>query len=163
MQAIASESRSATRKGGRFRNLVVAGEVAAAVLLLCGAGLLLRTLLVLGNYDPGYRADGDSVLTLDFSLPPPKAELAIPRSQSLMRFYDDTTRRSVHSLACRRSDGQPHCRMATASSRRSDSRSSAIRRSRGTTVRSLISKRRRPGYFTTLDLPIVTGRSFHRA
>ena len=60
--------------------------------LLCGAGLLLRTLLVLGNYDPGYRADGDSVLTLDFSLPPPKPGTRYPTFQSLMQFYDDTTR-----------------------------------------------------------------------
>ena len=68
VQTIASDSRSATRGGGRVRNLLAAGQVAAAVLLLCGAGLLLRTLLVLGSFDSGYRADGDSVLTLDFSV-----------------------------------------------------------------------------------------------
>src|SRR5687767_9635828 len=45
---LASESRSSTGSG-RFRSVVVSGEVAAAVLLLCGAGLLLRTLLVLVN------------------------------------------------------------------------------------------------------------------
>ena len=72
LQAISSESRSSTRRGGRFRNVLVAAEVAAAVVLLCGAGLLLRTMLALGSFDPGYRADGDSVLTLDFSLPAPR-------------------------------------------------------------------------------------------
>jgi putative ABC transport system permease protein len=71
---------------------VVAGEVAAAVLLLCGAGLLLRTLLAVGDYDPGYRAEGDSVLTLDFSLPPPKPETRYPTFQSLLQFYDDASR-----------------------------------------------------------------------
>ena len=51
-----SESRSATSAGGRIRSLLVAGEVAAAVLLLCGAGLLLQTLLTLVGGDPGYRS-----------------------------------------------------------------------------------------------------------
>ena len=82
VQAISSDSRSATRRGGRFRSVLVAGEVAAAVLLLCGAGLLLRTLLVLGSFDTGYRADGDSVLTLDFSLPTGRARALAIRTAS---------------------------------------------------------------------------------
>src|SRR5206468_7958648 len=46
VQALGSESRTTTR-GGSVRHVLVAGEVAAAVLLLCGAGLLLRTLFFL--------------------------------------------------------------------------------------------------------------------
>ena len=92
LQAISSESRSSTRRGGRFRNVLVAAEVAAAVVLLCGAGLLLRTMLALGNFDPGYRADGDSVLTLDFSLPAPRPGTRYPDIQALTQFYDQATR-----------------------------------------------------------------------
>ncbi len=44
-------------------------EVAAAVLLLCGAGLLVRTLHSLTTVDPGHRAQG--VLTLRVTLPRP--------------------------------------------------------------------------------------------
>src|SRR6185295_8102923 len=44
---MASESRSSTSTSRRFGSLLVAGEVATAVVLLCGAGLLLQTLLKL--------------------------------------------------------------------------------------------------------------------
>src|SRR5688572_13106299 len=51
---MASESRSATSTGGRLRSLLVSGEVAVAVVLLCGAGLLLQTLLTLVGGNTGY-------------------------------------------------------------------------------------------------------------
>src|SRR6185436_19431763 len=84
------ESRTTTR-GRRFRSVLVSGEVAAAVLLLCGAGLFLRTLLVLVGVDPGYRVDASRVLTLDFSLDAgPNQRFATP--ESLMQFYDSVAR-----------------------------------------------------------------------
>ena len=46
----------------RSAALLVVGEVATAVVLLFGAGLLLRTLLAVKNVDRGYRAE--SVLTM---------------------------------------------------------------------------------------------------
>jgi hypothetical protein len=53
VQALTSEGRATTRGGGRFRSTLVVGEIAAAVLLLCGAGLLLRTLVAIGSVDGG--------------------------------------------------------------------------------------------------------------
>jgi len=50
------ESRTATGGTSRLRRGLAIAEVAAAVLLLCGAGLLLRTLLTLQDVDPGHRA-----------------------------------------------------------------------------------------------------------
>ena len=160
VQTIASESRSATRKGGRFRSLVVAGEVAAAVLLLCGAGLLLRTLLALGDHDPGYRAHGDSVLTLDFSLPPPKEGTRYPTFQSLMPFYDDTARQVSAipgvgkigwTTALPYGDSElPPQRFAIVGD------PPVARDNRPFTDVQAAS----PGYFAALDLPIVAGRSF---
>lgn len=99
-QAIASDSRSTTRGGGRFRSVVVAGEVAAAVLLLCGAGLLVRTMLVLGSFDPGYRADDNSVLTLDFSV----GGARYGKAESLLQFHD-AVERDVRALPGVRSAG----------------------------------------------------------
>ena len=61
-QAMGSDSRTATGGGGRLRSLLVAGEVATAVLLLFGAGLLLRTLVAVESFDRGYRAE--SVLSM---------------------------------------------------------------------------------------------------
>ena len=160
VQAIGSESRSSTRKGGRFRNLVVAGEVAAAVLLLCGAGLLLRTLLALGQYDPGYRADGDSVLTLDFSLPTPGPGTSYPTGQSLLQFYNNAGR-GVSALPGVQKIGW------TTSLPYGESEIGPLRfEIVGDPPvppgdRPLADfQASDPGYFTTLDLPVISGRSF---
>jgi putative ABC transport system permease protein len=59
--------RGSTRRAGGLRAALVIGEVAAAVLLLSGAGLLVRTLIALNGIDPGYRAV--RVLTLAVGLP----------------------------------------------------------------------------------------------
>jgi putative ABC transport system permease protein len=56
IQAMTAEGRTTTGSGSRFRRLLATSQVAVAVLLLCGAGLLLRTLLVLENVDPGTRS-----------------------------------------------------------------------------------------------------------
>ena len=89
-RTLGSESRSSTAMG-RFRRIVVSGEVAAAVLLLCGAGLFLRTLLVLVNTDTGYRVEASRVLTLDFSLNS-GPNTPRPTPESLLQFYDTVAR-----------------------------------------------------------------------
>jgi len=61
VSVMSSDSRSVTATGRRLRSLLVAGEVAAAVLLLSGAGLLLKTVLTLVGHDTGYRSTSDSV------------------------------------------------------------------------------------------------------
>jgi putative ABC transport system permease protein len=90
VRTLASESRTTTG-GRRFRSVLVSGEVAAAVLLLCGAGLFLRTLLALVNVDPGYRVDASRVMTLDFSLDygPNQPYKTL---ESLLQFYDSVAR-----------------------------------------------------------------------
>jgi putative ABC transport system permease protein len=59
--------RGATRGISALRAALVVGEVAVAVLLLSGAGLLVRTLLAMNQVDPGFRAD--HVLTGSIGLP----------------------------------------------------------------------------------------------
>jgi putative ABC transport system permease protein len=161
MQAISSDSRSATRRSGRFRNLLVAGEVAAAVLLLCGAGLLLRTLLVFGSFDPGYRADGDSVLTLDFTLPAPGEGGRYPTLQSMMRFYDDATR-EVSALPGVRSigwtTGLPYGTTSEIGRLGFEIVGDPPLPAANRPVADF--QAASPGYFSTLDLPIVAGRVF---
>jgi putative ABC transport system permease protein len=84
VQALTSATRTSTGHGGRFRHTLVVTEVATAVLLLCGGGLLLRTLLTIENLDPGYQADAASVLTMNMTLPGSR----YPTPESLVRFFD---------------------------------------------------------------------------
>ena len=64
---LSSGGRASTGAAGRLRSALAIAEVAGAVLLLAGAGLLIRTLASMTAADPGYRAD--SVLTMSVSLP----------------------------------------------------------------------------------------------
>jgi putative ABC transport system permease protein len=82
-EAFASNSRSVTGGGGRLRGLLVVGEVATAVLLLFGAGLLLRTLMAVDGFDRGYRAESVLSLLLD------PLGSKYPTPESLQQFFDE--------------------------------------------------------------------------
>jgi putative ABC transport system permease protein len=75
-----SGGRTATG-GDRVRALLAAGEVAVAMLLVAGAGLLLRTFESLSHVDPGFQPD--HVLTMYVSL----ANSRYPKPENAMRFY----------------------------------------------------------------------------
>jgi putative ABC transport system permease protein len=81
-EVLGSDSRTMTRTGGRLRGLLVTGEVAMAVLLLFGAGLLLRSLVAVDAFDRGYRAE--SVLSM---LVDPLGS-KYPTPDSLQQFFD---------------------------------------------------------------------------
>ena len=51
----------------RGRSLLIVAEVALSVVLLVGAGLLVRSFLAMQRVDPGY--DGSDVLTFELSMP----------------------------------------------------------------------------------------------
>jgi predicted permease len=60
--------RGASSTHGRAQSLLVAVEMAMAVVLLIGAGLMIRSLSALWNVDPGFRPD--NVLSFGLSLSP---------------------------------------------------------------------------------------------
>ena len=66
----------------RFRNLLVVSEVALAVVLLVGAGLMLRSLQRVLSQDPGF--DTTNLLTLGLALPE-KAYPKAPEQQAYLR------------------------------------------------------------------------------
>jgi putative ABC transport system permease protein len=78
--------RGSTRKAGGLRAVLVIAEVAAAVLLLSGAGLLVRTLLAMNRIDAGFRAD--RVLTMQVGLP----LRGYTKVEELLTFYQGAER-----------------------------------------------------------------------
>ena len=82
-QAIGDRSQI-TRGGGRLRAGLVVAEVAVAVVVLCVAGLLVRTLLVVDGFEPGYRADPATVLTARVDVPSLTAGSRYPTAESLV-------------------------------------------------------------------------------
>ena len=71
----------------RWRQALVAAEIALAVVLVAGAGLMVRTVRNLLTLDPGFRADG--VLTMRISTP----AVWYPDSIRVVAFWDDVQRR----------------------------------------------------------------------
>jgi putative ABC transport system permease protein len=84
-----SEGRSASGSRGRIRaqQALVAAEIAMSMLLLAGAGLLLRSYLRLERVDPGFRAAG--VLSLQLTAPPSK----YPKPEQIAAFFQQVTSR----------------------------------------------------------------------
>ena len=153
-RTINADSRTTTGRGGRLRGLLVAGEVATAVLLLLGAGLLLRTLIAVDTVDRGHRAE--QVLTM--MVDPLGAKYPTP--QALLQFFDGIDQ-EIATL--------PNVRGAAWASTLPMGDSvlgdvsfevvgapPATDSQRPTGDYAAVS----PSYFPTLDLPIVAGRGF---
>lgn len=62
------EGKRSAPSRSRLQSALVAVEMALALVLLVGAGLMVRSLAALWNVDPGFRAE--NVLTFGLSLPP---------------------------------------------------------------------------------------------
>ena len=151
---MAADTRTGTRRGGRLRALLVGAEIATAVVLLCGAGLLLRTLLVIDNVDSGYRAK--EVLTL---LVDPVGS-RYPTPQAMQQFYDDIEH-EIRAL--------PGIRDVAWSTTVPLGDSYAGRWTFEVVGDAPVDAAQRPttnieiasdSYFSTIDLPIVAGRGF---
>lgn len=80
-------SRGSSAGHRRLRNLLVASEVAPALVLLAGAGLMLRTIRSLGGVDPGF--DPDHVLTFSVGLSPANAS----SSDRILQTFEQTVAR----------------------------------------------------------------------
>jgi putative ABC transport system permease protein len=156
-EVIGSGGRTVTGGGGRLRGLLVTGEVATAVLLLFGAGLLLRTLMAVDGYDRGYRAESVLSLLLD------PLGSKYPTPESLQQFYDEVETEIAAApgvAAIAYSSTLPLDFFDDAGLSYEivgDPPSSDAERPR--TEAQAVSA----SYFSTLDLPVVAGRAFDRS
>jgi len=156
-QAMAGATRATTAHGGRMRALFVVGEVAAAVLLLVGAGLLLRTLLAVDNVPRGYGADSALTVFVD------PLGGRYPTKESLIQFFS-SIERAVSSDANVRSIAWASTLPLGESTFGATSfevvgDTPVEENRRPTTDYQIVS----PTYFGTLELPVVQGRAFTEA
>jgi predicted permease len=77
---------SETRRTGRLRGLLVAGQIALCVSLLAGAGLLTRSLWAMTTAPLGF--DADRVLTATVQMPPRDYPTPAARVRFLQQFAD---------------------------------------------------------------------------
>src|SRR5262249_49143091 len=73
--------------GGRLHGALIVAEVALALLLMIGAGLLLRSFQQVMSVDPGY--DAENVLTMRLRLPDAKYDTP----EKMTAFYGEAIRR----------------------------------------------------------------------
>ena len=153
-EVLGSDSRTMTGGGGRLRGLLVIGEVATAVLLLFGAGLLLRTLIAVEAYDRGYRAERVLSMLVD------PLGSKYPTPESLQQFYDQVEAEiaavpGVASVGW--ADSLPLDFFDSGGLSFEIVGDPSVEESqRPATEYQVVS----PSYFSTLDLPIVAGRAF---
>ena len=160
-EAVSSEGRF-TRRGGWLRSGLVSVQVAAAVLVLCGAGLLLRTLITLQNMDSGFRARDVLTGMINLPVPVPGAQSRYPSADAVLRFYE-AVEREVRAIPGVRQVGWGSVPPLDGGF---FGQSFAIvgdppkpMASRDGVSYHMVS----PTYFDTLDIPIVGGRGFTAA
>jgi putative ABC transport system permease protein len=76
-----------SRRAGRFGAGLVVAELALTIVLLCGAGLMLRSFIGLYAIDPGFDTDG--LTRMRMQLPPSK----YPTDEARRRFFEQLTAR----------------------------------------------------------------------
>jgi putative ABC transport system permease protein len=94
----AEESRGATagRQRGRMRSVLVVSEVALAVMLVIGAGLLIKSFWRLSRVDAGFEAKG--VVKAEYQLPASRYQPPAdtwPNLRAVHRFNDELVRRAA--------------------------------------------------------------------
>ena len=130
------------------RRLIVAAEVAASLILVCGAVLMLKSLLNLQRVDTGVRIDNVITMSADLSL------ATYPNADAASRFIETAGER------LRAVPGVERAAIST------DVPLLGVRQADGMTVAgtdgsiTVRFKRVDPEYFTTLGIPLVAGRGF---
>ncbi|HKW48515.1 MAG TPA: FtsX-like permease family protein, partial [Gemmatimonadaceae bacterium] len=133
---------------------LVALELALSVVLVVGAGLLMRSLEKITAVDPGFRAD--HLLVVRTSLPRPVAT----DSARVVRFYDGlgTRLRAIPGVKAVTFGTQPPFNGGSSSS--SIEREGAAGAGTPQATREAQQRMVVPGFFATLGIPVRAGREF---
>jgi putative ABC transport system permease protein len=145
-------SGSSTREAGRARNVLLVGEVALSMMLLAGAGLLIRSFVGLRSLSPGFAPEG--LLTLDVSVP----EAHYRTSLALEGYWDQALRKlgglpgvaSVDAMTPLPLSGDDFSSSFSVEGRSVPEKDQPSAELRWAT----------PNYFRTLGIPLRKGRPF---
>ncbi len=144
------------RRHNRLRNGLVIAEVALALVLLTGAGLLLKSFVRLQNVDPGFNPK--NVLTAEISLP----QLRYPDQVTQVNFLAELERRVANLPGVSHAGFTiilPMSGINSDSSFDIEGRPSDDAHPGPDEEFRLVS----PDYFRTLEMPLVQGRFFTAA
>ena len=144
--ALNEAARGSSGSSAAVRRTIVIGEVAASVVLICGAALLFKSLANLQQVNTGVRID--HVITMSADLPP----AAYPTPEGAVSFYE---------AVIQRLQAMPGVQQASVSQGLplEGVQWGEYLRAPGTRQPLLVRvKMVDPGYFGTLQIPIVTGR-----
>src|SRR5437773_1595043 len=154
-EALKEGGRSSTQGTGRnrLRNGLVIAEVALALVLLSGAGLLMKSFARLQNVNPGFNPR--NALTFEVSLP----KMQYPDDSSIVRFNNEAQRR-IAALPGVRAAG--FSTILPLAGTNSDSSFAIERRPSDKNNPSPDEERREvsPDYFRALGTPLIRGRLF---
>jgi putative ABC transport system permease protein len=146
--------RAAIGSGNRVRNTLVVAEVSLALLLACGAGLMLRSFAALNQVDPGFRTE--NVLTLQMLLLPAKYFGDLNRRGAVVSEILDGIRRLPGVTAASSIHFLPLSGMQSGTGYfRTDRPEPPPGEQTGGEV-SVVSR----GYFETMGVPLLAGRVF---
>lgn len=143
--------------GARLRTALVVSEVALAIVLLVGAGLLMHSLNRLLSADPGYTTD--QLLTMQISLPNTRYDAEATRA-----FWDRLLERTEALPGVSQVGLVSHLPLsgAYASGTTRVERSEALQPDPGDDFASIEAERRwvSPEYFRTMGIQLIAGRMF---
>ncbi|MGE3273992.1 MAG: ABC transporter permease [Vicinamibacterales bacterium] len=137
---------------GRSRALLLVAEVALSIVLLLGAGLLLRSLTALQDIDPGFRVDGLSTFLV--SLPPSRYD--DERVVTAYRDLDDRLRQVPGVTAVARIAGMPLGPSENVLNFTRPDRPPVAPGQAPLALYRVVA----PGYFSVMGIPLVAGRDF---
>ncbi len=137
----------------RMRSALVIAEVALSIVLLAGAGLMIKSFLRLQQVDPGFNPE--RLLTLETFLPPAR----YPNAQRQAAFYQQVGQRlaavpGVQSVGA--SIGPPFTGASIGIGFEIEGRAAASPGAQLVASYRAIS----PGYFQTMGVPLLKGRDF---
>jgi predicted permease len=137
----------------RLRRILIAGEIAISLVLLAGAGLLMKSFIKLQQVDPGFRHE--QVLTMRLSLP----QETYPEPAKIAAFFGDVTAR-VRALpgveAVGATSGLPLSGNGGSGTTTVDTR--AVPPDKASPEADL--RTVTPGYFEAMNIRLVRGRYF---